>query len=91
MQEFESDVNDASKFVLSEIDSYNWLDASVRKRFFDEKFEVMIGARNLLNVIDVRRSKASSIGGSAHATTSNNMMLGYGRSYFLKLTYNINF
>lgn len=91
VQEFESDVNDASKFVLSEIDSYNWLDASVRKRFFDEKFEVMIGARNLLNVIDVRRSKASSIGGSAHASTSNNMMLGYGRSYFLKLTYNINF
>lgn len=91
VQQFESDANDSSKFVLAETASYNWLDFSARKLFFDEKFEVMIGARNLLNIIDIRRNTGSGIGGSAHATSSNNMMLGYGRSYFLKLTYNLNF
>ena len=91
VQQFESDVNDSSKFVLAETASYNWLDFSARKLFFDEKFEVMIGARNLLNITDIRSNTGSSIGGSAHATSSNNMMLGYGRSYFVKLTYNLNF
>lgn len=91
VQQFESDANDSSKFVLAETASYNWLDFSARKLFFDEKFEVMIGARNLLNIIDIRSNTGSGIGGSAHATSSNNMMLGYGRSYFLKLTYNLNF
>lgn len=91
VQQFESDANDSSKFVLAETASYNWLDFSARKLFFDEKFEVMIGARNLLNIIDIRSNTGSGVGGSAHATSSNNMMLGYGRSYFLKLTYNLNF
>ncbi|HLW41784.1 MAG TPA: TonB-dependent receptor [Flavobacterium sp.] len=91
-QQFVSDINDSSQFVLSEIESYDWLDASVRKRFFDDKLEVMAGARNLLNVTDIRSTIGSAgVGGSAHASTSSNIMLGYGRSYFLKLTYNLNF
>lgn len=90
-QQFESDINDSSQFVLAETSSYNWLDASVRKKFFNEQFEVMIGARNLLNVTDIRTTSGTGIGGSTHATTTNNIMLGYGRSYFLKLTYNLNF
>ena len=89
-QQFENDPNDQSKFLLAEIASYNWLDASVRRTFFDDKFEVMVGARNLFNVIDVQNSSTASIGGSTHAV-SNNLMLGYGRSYFLKFTYNLNF
>ena len=89
-QQFVTDSNDSSKFVLSEISSYRWLDASVRKQFLDNKFEVMVGARNLLNITDVQSSISTSIGGGAH-TSSNNMMLGYGRSYFVKLTYNLNF
>ncbi|HLV51813.1 MAG TPA: TonB-dependent receptor [Flavobacterium sp.] len=90
-QQFINDINDSSQFVLSETEAYNWLDASVRKQFFDDKFEVMVGARNLLNVMDIRSTAASGVGGSAHASTSRNIMLGYGRSYFLKLTYNFNF
>lgn len=90
-QQFESDISDSSQFVLAETASYNWLDASVRKQFFDDQFEVMIGARNLLNITDIRTTTGTGVGGSAHATTVNNIMLGYGRSYFLKLTYNLNF
>lgn len=89
-QQFVSDINDSSKFVLAEIESYNWLDASIRKNFLDKKIGVMIGARNLLNIKDIQSSTTSGVGGAAHATSNRNIMLGYGRSYFLKLTYNLN-
>lgn len=89
-QQFVANPDDQSEFVLSKIDSFSWLDASVRKTFFSGKFEAMIGARNILNVVNVQNSQTTSIGGSAH-TSTNNLMLGYGRSYFVKLTYNLNF
>jgi len=79
-----------TNFVLSELESYNWIDASVRKTFFNGKFETMIGARNLLNVVTLQRSTTSSIGGGAHSA-SGTTLLGVGRSYFVKLTYNLNF
>lgn len=91
VQQFINDINDASQFVLSEIDSYNWLDASIKKVFMNGKFELMAGARNLLDVTEIRSTSAPGIGGNAHGGLTSNMMLGYGRSYFLKLTYNLNF
>lgn len=79
-----------TNFVLSELESYNWLDASVRRTFFNGKFETMIGARNLLNVVNIQQSNTATIGGGAH-TGSSDISLGVGRSYFVKLTYNLNF
>lgn len=79
-----------TSFILSELESYNWLDASVRRTFFNGKFETMIGARNILNVVNLQQSTTSGIGGGAH-TTSGDILLGVGRSYYVKLTYNLNF
>ncbi|AXG73628.1 TonB-dependent receptor [Flavobacterium arcticum] len=76
------------KFVLSEIESFGLMDASVRKSFFKNQFDVTLGARNLLDVVNIQSSVAS---GGTHTTGSTNMLMGYGRSYFLKLTYNLNF
>lgn len=86
-----NDINDSSQFVVTEIESYNWLDASVRKTFYNGKFELMAGARNLLDVTNILSTTGGGIGGGAHGGSANNIMLGYGRSYFLKLTYNLNF
>lgn len=92
VQQFVTDANDSSKFVLSEIDPFNWLDASVKKTFFDGKIELMVGARNILNTTEVMSTTSTTgIGSGAHVSSTNRMMLGYGRSYFLKLTYNLNF
>lgn len=76
----------ASVFTLSEIESYSFLDASVRKSFFDRKFDVTAGARNLLDVTRINQGTTAG----AHSASSD-ILLGYGRSYFLKLTYNLNF
>lgn len=89
-QYVQSTVNTVASFELSEVDSYGWMDASVRKTFFKNKFEVTAGARNILNITDVQ-SSISGGGNSAHAAASSALQLGYGRSYFLKLTYNLNF
>ncbi|MFW0737206.1 TonB-dependent receptor plug domain-containing protein [Flavobacterium sp. T12S277] len=75
-----------SEFILSTIAPSNWLDASIRKNLFKDKFEITAGARNILNITDVNRTGTS---GGAHSTSSN-LMLAYGRSYFLKLAYNLN-
>lgn len=88
-QQFEQVVeNGENIYKLSTLDAYSFLDASIKKSFFQKKFDATIGARNILNVTNIQRSIAS--GGDAH-TASNNLLLGYGRSYFLKLTYNLNF
>ncbi|NRT15206.1 outer membrane receptor for ferrienterochelin and colicins [Flavobacterium sp. 28A] len=77
-----------STYVVSEIDDSNWLDASIQKSFFNEKIVTIIGSRNLFNVGNVNQSGANLAAGHA---TSSNVMLAYGRSYFIKFTYNLNF
>jgi len=77
----------SDNYVISEVDSYSWLDMSIRKTFWNNKFETTIGARNLLNVSDVNQSRTNESGG--HAAPSQ-LLLAYGRSYFIKLTYNFN-
>ncbi len=83
--------NGNAQFVLSEVEAYNWLDASIRKTFYNGRFELMAGARNLLDITNIVASTAPGAGGVAHGGSTSNIMLGYGRSYFLKLTYNLNF
>lgn len=76
------------EYVLSEIEPYGWLDASVRKYFLKDKIELTLGARNLFDITNVNQSNLNQ--GAGHAASSQ-MLLAYGRSYFVKLTYNLNF
>lgn len=81
-------VEGSSEYIISTIDASNWLDASIRKSFFKNQLEATIGARNILDITNINQTRAND--GAAHGTASN-IMLAYGRSYFLKLTYNLNF
>jgi len=76
-------------YNLQKIQSFGLLDASARKSFFDKRLDATIGARNLLNVVTVRSNIAS--GGTVHTAGTTDFLMGYGRSYFVKLTYNLNF
>lgn len=87
-QQFVSAVeNNENVFKLSEIESYHFLDASIKKSFFKNQFDVTLGARNILDVTRIQQGLSS---GNVH-DSSTNILLGYGRSYFIKLTYNLNF
>ncbi|MCB0456384.1 MAG: TonB-dependent receptor [Flavobacteriaceae bacterium] len=68
-------------------DAYSWLDTTINKSFFDKNLTATLGCRNLLNVTSVNTTAFS---GGGHNSPGIQIPLGYGRSYFLKLTYNIN-
>lgn len=85
---YETTDENGPTYKLSDIDSYSWMDASVRKSFFKNQLDVTLGARNILDITNIQQSQTSA--GAAHPTSSD-ILLGYGRSYFAKLTYNLNF
>ncbi len=84
-----TDSNGDSVFSKSATDAYTWMDASVRKSFFNKSLEATLGGRNLLDVTKVSVSDALS--GGTHSGNNSNLLLGYGRSFYLKLQYNLNF
>jgi len=67
---------------------FTFVDATVRKNLFDNKLEVTAGARNLLDVTSVNTTSGNA---GAHTAAAPSQLLGYGRSYFLKLLYKFNF
>lgn len=68
-------------------ESFTWLNASIRTKL-TPKIEATLGARNLFDVVNIN-STASA--GSHTGSTSTSRLIGNGRSYFLKLLYNLNF
>lgn len=86
LQSYFTDTNHQDEDIISigEIEGYHWLDATINKSC-GKNFELLLGARNLLNV---ERVNNSGVSGSAHSGGSS-VALSYGRSYFLKLSYNL--
>jgi len=80
--------NDTNEFVKGTQEDYSLMDASINKYFFKKRFEVTLGARNLFNVVRVNNSAITATGG--HDAPATSLLFGYGRSYFLKLLYNLN-
>ncbi|WP_405571923.1 TonB-dependent receptor plug domain-containing protein [Winogradskyella sp. Asnod2-B02-A] len=84
-----SDTNGNYTFSKSKTDAYSWLDASIRKSFLDKKIDVTLGGRNLLDITNVNVSNGNN--GGTHSVDNSSLLLGYGRSFYLKLLYNLNF
>lgn len=80
--------NNTNEFVKGTQEDYSLMDASINKYFFKKRFEVTLGARNLFNVVRVNNSAITATAG--HEAPSTSLLFGYGRSYFLKLLYNLN-
>ncbi|ADV49214.1 TonB-dependent receptor plug [Cellulophaga algicola DSM 14237] len=85
----DADEEGNSIFSKSKTNAYSWMDASIKKSFLEKKIQATIGARNLLDVTSVAISSTTS--GGTHSTNNNGLLLGYGRSFYLKLLYNLNF
>ena len=82
------DENGNSVYEKGKQSDYSMVDASVKKSLFNDKFEITAGARNLLHVTSIN---TTAMGGAAHNAAPTQQLLGYGRSYFLKLLYKFNF
>ncbi len=66
-------------------DAYHWMDLTLGKELF-HNLNLNLGIKNLLDVTQINSSAA---GGDAHGGGSSRP-IGYGRSYFLGLTYQLN-
>jgi outer membrane receptor for ferrienterochelin and colicins len=67
------------------IDQFNTMDISIQKAFFGNKLVLGGGVKNIFDVTDVA---ASGQTGGAHTGGGSAYSIGWGRSYFLKLSYN---
>ena len=74
-------------FENQNISPYSWMDVTTNKSFFKRKLVATFGIRNLFDTTEIN---TNAVTGGAHSGTSSAIILGYGRSYFLKLQYNIN-
>lgn len=80
-------LNSDDEVTVQQTNSYSWIDASIRAKPL-KNLELSLGARNLANIV---RVNATDIASGAHNTsTGGSRLLGYGRSYFIKILYNLN-
>lgn len=81
---YDEDIDD---LVKGKLNGYAWWDVSLRKKLFTD-FEITAGIRNATNVVNVRTTATAA---GAHSEQPTNRLLGYGRSFFLRLQYEIPF
>lgn len=74
------------EFVQGATDPYSWMDATVNKSFLDGSLITTLGCRN---IFDVTQINSTAFEGGTHNGPPTQIPLGYGRSFFLKLAYNL--
>ena len=78
--------NADNKLVQGYINSYSNLDFSIMKSFRNDKYQMTIGAKNLLNNINI--SSQGDVSGIAyHTSASNSNPVNWGRTFFIKISY----
>ncbi len=71
------------------IESYHNMDVSFGKYYMQDRLFVSFGAKNLFNNININSSGLVSSGG-VHSGGDGSSPVGWGRSAFVRLTYNFN-
>lgn len=64
-------------------DAYHMLDVSLSRNFWKDRIQLTIGGKNLVGVKNVTTTNASAIG---HSINSNEVNIGWGRTFFASLT-----
>jgi outer membrane receptor for ferrienterochelin and colicins len=66
-------------------EQYSLFDISINRRLYNDIIILSIGAKNLFDVTSIRKYKADN---SVHSS-SNNSLVGYGRTFFTSLKFNL--
>lgn len=75
-------------YEKGEREAFQLLDFTVRQKLLDNRLEITAGAKNILNVGQVRSSVEAA---GAHTDAGTTILLGYGRHYFMKVLYKFKF
>ncbi|MES2680140.1 MAG: TonB-dependent receptor [Bacteroidota bacterium] len=65
------------------VEGFSMLDANISKQLFKKHFTITLGAKNILNVNNVR----ASLAGGVHSGNSSSTPIAMGRTFFLRLQY----
>lgn len=78
-------MNDGTSSISNEslAGSYHSMEAQVTKHLFNNKIDIGFGVKNIFDNTRVSATGTSTTSGSAG-------LVGYGRTYFVKLTYSLN-
>lgn len=80
-------LNDEEEIENFIIDSYSNLDLTILREFEDLNTTFSVGIINLFDVTTVNSNQISS--GGAHSGNNSSLPVGYGRSFFAKVEFNI--
>ncbi len=73
--------------AVRQTNAFTWIDASIKTSLL-KNLELTAGARNIADII---RVNATDIATGAHdSSTGGSRLLGYGKSYYIKILYNLN-
>lgn len=78
-------LDDEDNVSIGQREAFHWMDLSLNQKI-SNSLSLLLGARNLLNVRDINNS---GVGTGVHSG-GGAQPISYGRSYFIKLNYNIN-
>jgi outer membrane receptor for ferrienterochelin and colicins len=77
-------LNSDGQLLRSVIQGYHTLDFSVSKRFWNNRLNLQIGAKNLFNNTNIA-IKGDAGSGGIHSGGMGSSAVGWGRTYFVKL------
>ncbi len=70
---------------LGYINSFALMDATISQPLLNKRLHITIGAKNLLDIKDIR----ASMSGGVHQTNSGNALIAMGRIYFVALRFQL--
>jgi outer membrane receptor for ferrienterochelin and colicins len=81
-------VINANELGYNMVEQYNTLDFTATKGFFNNRVRLSAGVKNILNVTTITSTGAQ--GGAHSGSSDGNTDIGYGRTWFGKLTFQFN-
>ena len=75
--------NTEGDFVNVEFESFTMADFTIQKQLFDNKLNLTLGVKNLLDITDISANQI--ISGGAHSSGSSSIPMSYGRNFFVRL------
>lgn len=80
-------LDENNTLIKTKINAYNMADISLSKAFLKRRMSLTIGSKNLFNVTNITGIGSTS---SAHSSASGSVSIGMGRTYYCKLSINLN-
>ncbi len=80
-------MNADGDLLIATIDGFSLLDFTLNRELFKHT-SLTLGAKNIFDIRNVNNTSTTS--GGAHAGPAGATVIGFGRTYFLKLSFNLN-